>query len=183
MSYKELTGPLSYDGELTVVRGAGDGEPVVAWQPSVVHPELKDGDRLVTGEAGTPPVKALDRDGGELTTDTYPSLGLVLDGLREKYGEKAGGEAGVELRIVRGEESEKAKLSDTTVLELSEGTPGTVKTTLNPSCRPPPRRRWRRRTGRRSWCCARRPARYSPWPTPRTASTPRSRVRWRRAPP
>ncbi|MDT0403173.1 MULTISPECIES: penicillin-binding transpeptidase domain-containing protein [Streptomyces] len=133
VSYEEISKPLAYDGELTVVRGAGDGQPVVAWQPSVVHPELKDGDKLVTGEAGTPPVKALDRDGGELTTDTYASLGTVLDGLREKYGEKAGGEAGVELRIVRGEESEKAKLSDRTVLELSEGTPGTVETTLSPS--------------------------------------------------
>ena len=133
VSYEEISKPLAYDGELTVVRGAQDGEPVVAWQPSVVHPELKDGDRLVTGEAGTPPVRALDRDGGELTTDTYPSLATVLDGLREKYGEKAGGEAGVELRIVRGKESEKAKLSDRTVLELSEGTPGTVETTLSPS--------------------------------------------------
>ncbi|MFG2513357.1 penicillin-binding transpeptidase domain-containing protein [Streptomyces sp. NPDC048584] len=133
VSYEEISKQLAYDGELTVVRGAQDGEPVVAWQPSVVHPELKDGDRLVTGEAGTPPVKALDRDGGELTTDTYPSLATVLDGLREKYGEKAGGEAGVELRIVRGKESEKAKLSDRTVLELSEGTPGTVETTLSPS--------------------------------------------------
>ncbi|OSP25327.1 penicillin-binding protein [Streptomyces sp. 13-12-16] len=125
--------PLAYDSALTVVRRAGDGEPRVAWQPAVVHPELKEGDTLVTGEAGTPPVKALDRDGEELTTAAYPSLGPVLDGLREKYGEKAGGEAGVELRIVRGKASKKAELSDKTLLELSEGTPGTVKTTLSPS--------------------------------------------------
>ncbi|CAM5725327.1 Penicillin-binding protein OS=Streptomyces tendae OX=1932 GN=F3L20_29025 PE=3 SV=1 [Streptomyces tendae] len=125
--------PLTYDSTLTVVRRAGDGEPRVDWRPSVLHPELREGDKLVTGEAGTPPVKALDRDGGELSTQKYPSLGSVLDGLREKYGEKAGGEAGVELRVVRGEASKKAKVSDTTVLELSEGTPGTVKTTLSPS--------------------------------------------------
>ncbi|MEU3998713.1 penicillin-binding transpeptidase domain-containing protein [Streptomyces fungicidicus] len=133
VSYDEAGKPLAYDSALTVVRRAGDGEPRVSWQPSVVHPEMKDGDKLVTGEAGTPPVKALDRDGGELTTADYPSLGSVLDGLREKYGEKAGGEAGVELRIVRGKESKKAELSDKTLLELSEGTPGTVKTTLSPS--------------------------------------------------
>ncbi|MGV9843711.1 penicillin-binding transpeptidase domain-containing protein [Streptomyces fungicidicus] len=133
VSYDGAGKPLAYDSALTVVRRAGDGEPRVSWQPSVVHPEMKDGDKLVTGEAGTPPVKALDRDGGELTTADYPSLGSVLDGLREKYGEKAGGEAGVELRIVRGKESKKAELSDKTLLELSEGTPGTVKTTLSPS--------------------------------------------------
>nr|WP_261675171.1 penicillin-binding transpeptidase domain-containing protein [Streptomyces lusitanus] len=133
VSYEQTTKPLSYDSTLTVVRRAGDGEPRVDWRPSVLHPELREGDRLVTGEAGTPPVKALDRDGGELTTEKYPSLGSVLDGLREKYGEKAGGEAGVELRVVRGEASKKAELADTTLLELSEGTPGTVKTTLSPS--------------------------------------------------
>ncbi|MGA5627538.1 penicillin-binding transpeptidase domain-containing protein [Streptomyces cellulosae] len=133
VTYERTTKPLTYDSTLTVVRRAGDGEPRVAWRPSVLHPELREGDKLVTGEAGTPPVKALDRDGGELTTEKYPSLKSVLDGLRDKYGEKAGGEAGVELRVVRGEASKKAELSDTTLLELSEGTPGTVKTTLSPS--------------------------------------------------
>ncbi|WP_145868782.1 penicillin-binding transpeptidase domain-containing protein [Streptomyces capillispiralis] len=133
VSYEDVSKPLAYDSALTVVRRAGDGEPRVAWRPEVVHPDLEDGDKLVTGEAGTPPVKALDRDGGELTTRKYPSLGSVLDGLREKYGETAGGEAGIELRVVRGKESKKAELSDKTLLELSEGTPGTVKTTLNPS--------------------------------------------------
>ncbi|WSB54794.1 penicillin-binding transpeptidase domain-containing protein [Streptomyces cellulosae] len=132
VTYERTTKPLTYDSTLTVVRRAGDGEPRVAWRPSVLHPELREGDKLVTGEAGTPPVKALDRDGGELTTEKYPSLKSVLDGLRDKYGEKAGGEAGVELRVVRGEASKKAELSDTTLLELSEGTPGTVKTTLSP---------------------------------------------------
>ncbi|MFI9152795.1 penicillin-binding transpeptidase domain-containing protein [Streptomyces sp. NPDC053367] len=125
--------PLTYGSALTVVRGEGDGEPLVRWASAVVHPDLKDGDRLVTGEAGTPPVKALDREGGELTTKKYPSLAPVLDGLREKYGETAGGTAGVELRVVRGAASQKAELSDKTLLELSEGTPGTVRTTLSPA--------------------------------------------------
>ncbi|MGW0842482.1 penicillin-binding transpeptidase domain-containing protein [Streptomyces sp. NPDC002787] len=154
VSYKGTDKPLTYESALTVVRAEKDGEPVVDWQPSVVHPDLDEGDRLVTGEAGTPPVKALDRDGGELTTEKYPSLGSVLDGLREKYGKKAGGKAGVELRIVRADPAEdesddkssakptnstkstksaKEKADDKTLLELSEGTPGELKTTLSPS--------------------------------------------------
>ncbi|MEV5953646.1 penicillin-binding transpeptidase domain-containing protein [Streptomyces sp. NPDC051987] len=133
VSYKGVSKPLSYDSAFTVVRRTSDGKPVVNWHAAVVHPDLADGDTLVTGESGTPPVKALDRDGGEITTARYPSLGTVLDGLREKFGKKAGGRAGVELRVVRGAASEKAKLSDKTLLELSKGTPGTVKTTLSPT--------------------------------------------------
>ncbi len=140
VSYKGTNKPLAYKSSLTVVRAEKDGEPIVGWQPSVVHPDLGEGDRLVTGEAGTPPVKALDRDGNELTTKKYSSLGTVLDGLREKYGEKAGGKAGVELRVVRaeaekgdGEKDDEQKAADKTLLELSEGTPGEVKTTLSPS--------------------------------------------------
>ncbi|MGW8064649.1 penicillin-binding transpeptidase domain-containing protein [Streptomyces ziwulingensis] len=125
--------PLAYDSALTVVRRTGDGEPRVAWHAAVVHPELKDGDKLVTGEAGTPPVEALDRNGERITAARYPSLGTVLDGLREKYGKTAGGTPGVELRVVRGKESKAAKVSDKTLLELSEGTPGTVRTTLDPA--------------------------------------------------
>ncbi|MEU9186645.1 penicillin-binding transpeptidase domain-containing protein [Streptomyces sp. NPDC048484] len=151
VTYKGLTEPLAYESELTVVRRVKDGKPLVDWHSAVVHPELEDGDKLVTGEAGTPPVKALDRDGGELTTAKYPSLGTVLDGLREKYGKKAGGKAGVELRVIRaGSEDAEAtggsketeaddkkaasdKNPDKTLLELSKGTPGTVRTTLSPA--------------------------------------------------
>ncbi|MEU6382164.1 penicillin-binding transpeptidase domain-containing protein [Streptomyces bauhiniae] len=132
VSYQGVSKPLAYTSSLTVVRRASDGAALVGWRPSVVHPELRDGDTLVTGASGTPPVKALDRAGGELTVTAYPSLGTVLDGLREKYGKTAGGKAGVELRVVRGKASEKAGLSDKTLVELSEGTPGTVKTTLDP---------------------------------------------------
>ncbi|MGY5059059.1 penicillin-binding transpeptidase domain-containing protein [Streptomyces sp. 900105755] len=133
VSYKGVSKPLSYDSAFTVVRRTSDGKPVVNWHAAVVHPDLADGDTLVTGESGTPPIKALDRDGGEVTTAKYPSLGSVLDGLREKFGKEAGGKAGVELRVVRGTASQKAKLSDKTLLELSKGTPGTVKTTLSPT--------------------------------------------------
>jgi cell division protein FtsI/penicillin-binding protein 2 len=73
-------------------------------------------------------------------------LGTVLDGLREKYGKKAGGKAGIELRVIRAESkgsedssgsggdsgSDSDKNPDKTLLELSKGTPGTVRTTLSP---------------------------------------------------
>ena len=35
--------------------------------------------------------------------------------------------------MLRGKESQKAKYSDKTLLALSKGTPGTVKTTLSPT--------------------------------------------------
>jgi hypothetical protein len=146
VAYEKTSEPLAYDSALTVVRRAGDGEPRVDWHASVVHPELRDGDKLVTGKAGDPPVKALDRDGGEITAAKYPSLGTVLDGLRDKYGKKAGGTPGVELRVVRGkaqedgagdgkgaQESGAGEVADKTLLELSKGTPGTLKTTLDPA--------------------------------------------------
>ncbi|WP_447039243.1 penicillin-binding transpeptidase domain-containing protein [Streptomyces sp. DSM 118878] len=148
VSYKGKSKPFAYESELTVVRRKSDGKTLVGWRPSVVHPELKEGDRLVTGEAGDPPIKAVDRDGGELTAAKYPSLGTVLDGLREKYGKKAGGRAGVELRVVRADDEKPAKSADgstsvkkddaesapdKTLLTLSPGTPGTLKTTFSPS--------------------------------------------------
>ncbi|MDX3387695.1 penicillin-binding transpeptidase domain-containing protein [Streptomyces niveiscabiei] len=133
VSFDHVSKPLAYTSALTVVRSTTTGEPEVDWHASVVHPDLADGDSLVTGESGTPPVKALDRDGEELTAKAYPSLASVLDGLREKYGKKAGGKAGVELRVVRGAASKKLDLSDRTVLELSKGTPGEVKTTISPA--------------------------------------------------
>ncbi|WP_328669570.1 penicillin-binding transpeptidase domain-containing protein [Streptomyces sp. NBC_00328] len=134
VTYKGMTKPLSYTSKLTVVRGAKDGVAQVGWKPSVVHPDLQDGDRLVTGEAGTPPVTAIDRHGGELTAAKYPSLGTVLDGLREKYGKTAGGKAGIELRVVRKAAAKGAqKTPDKTLLTLSAGTPGKVQTTLSPT--------------------------------------------------
>ncbi|WP_030786471.1 penicillin-binding transpeptidase domain-containing protein [Streptomyces sp. NRRL S-920] len=150
VSYKKRSKPFAYESELTVVRRKSDGRTLVGWRPSVLHPELRAGDRLVTGEAGDPPIKAVDRDGGELTAAKYPSLGTVLDGLREKFGKKAGGTAGVELRVVRADGGDDAAKSarggaasakkddarsrpDKTLLALSPGTPGTLRTTFSGS--------------------------------------------------
>ncbi|RII15001.1 Stage V sporulation protein D [Streptomyces sp. YIM 130001] len=140
--YKGKSKPVAYASELTVVRDEKTGEPVVDWKPDVLHPDLREGDRLRTGASGNPPIKAVDRDGAELTKAEYPSLGGVLDSLREKYGKKAGGDAGVELQIVRGKPAEDGAkgeddssddkgLPDKTLATLSKGTPGTLKTTIS----------------------------------------------------
>ncbi|MFF1353966.1 penicillin-binding transpeptidase domain-containing protein [Streptomyces sp. NPDC058297] len=134
VSYGGKSKPFAYGSELTVVRRVKDGKPLVGWQASVVHPDLKDGDRLVTGAAGDPPIKATDRSGNELSTAKYPSLATVIDGLREKYGKKAGGTAGIELRVVhKDSDKESEHTPDKTLVTLSKGTPGTLRTTISPT--------------------------------------------------
>ncbi|MFD5843799.1 penicillin-binding transpeptidase domain-containing protein [Streptomyces chartreusis] len=128
VSYEGKSKPLTYKSELNVVRGRTTGRALVDWQPTVVHPQLKRDDTLVTGEAANPPIEAVDRDGAVLTKEKYPSLGPVLDALRAKYGDKAGGEPGVELSIRHADES-----PDTSLLTLSKGKPGKLETTLSAS--------------------------------------------------
>ncbi|MFJ4369538.1 penicillin-binding transpeptidase domain-containing protein [Streptomyces chartreusis] len=128
VSYEGKSKPLTYKSELTVVRGRTTKRALVDWQPTVVHPQLKRDDTLVTGEAANPPIEAVDRDGAVLTKEKYPSLGPVLDALRAKYGDKAGGEPGVELSIRHADES-----PDTSLLTLSKGRPGKLETTLSAS--------------------------------------------------
>ncbi|WP_217246411.1 penicillin-binding transpeptidase domain-containing protein [Streptomyces sp. AC602_WCS936] len=129
VSYEGATKPLSYESELTVVRGETTGRALVDWKPSVVHPRLKDGDTLVTAESETPQIQAVGRNGTVLTKEKYPSLGPVLATLREKYGAKAGGTPGVEL-VVR---HTAADAPDTPLLTLAEGEPGKLETTLSAS--------------------------------------------------
>lgn len=118
--------PLRYESELTVVRGQTTGRALVDWEPAVVHPDLKEGDTLVTGESARPPIEAVDRDGTVLTKEKYPSLGPILDTLREKYGAKAGGTPGVELVVRHADQA-----ADTPLLTLAEGKPGKLRTTLS----------------------------------------------------
>ncbi|MEU6655377.1 penicillin-binding transpeptidase domain-containing protein [Streptomyces sp. NPDC046900] len=119
--------PLDYKSELTVVRGETTGRALVDWQPSVVHPDLEQGDTLVTGEAKVPPIEAVDRNGVVLTGAKYPSLGPILDALREKYGDKAGGKPGIELSVERADANTPGK----TLLTLAKGTPGKLNTTIS----------------------------------------------------
>jgi hypothetical protein len=129
VSYDGKSKPFAYDSELTVVRGETTGKALVDWKPSVVHPELKDGDTLVTGESANPAIEAVDRNNVVLTKEKYPSLGPILDALREKYGDTAGGSPGIELSIRHSGESS----GDTTLVTLAEGRAGKVRTTLSAS--------------------------------------------------
>lgn len=131
VSYDGTSKPLTYKSELTVVRGKTTGRALVDWKPSVVHPDLKEGDTLVTEESAQPPIEAVDRDGTVLTKDTYPSLGPILDTLRQKYGAEAGGTPGVELVVRHAEGASGEAAADTPLLTLAEGEPGRLRTTLS----------------------------------------------------
>lgn len=126
VSYKGKSKDLAYKSRLTVVRGKTTGRALVDWRPSVVHPELKKGDTLVTGEAAAPPIEAVDRDGKVLTKEKYPSLGPILDTLRDRYGAEAGGTPGIELGVHHA----AAEAGDTTLLTLTEGRAGKLRTTI-----------------------------------------------------
>ncbi|MFI6059868.1 penicillin-binding transpeptidase domain-containing protein [Streptomyces sp. NPDC051286] len=127
VSFEGKSKPWSYSSELTVVRGLTTGRALIDWKPSVIHPDLADGETLKTGEASAPSIEALDHNGRVLTKEKYPSLGPILDTLREKYGQKAGGTAGIETWI----ESADENTPDKTLLTLSKGKPGTLQTTLD----------------------------------------------------
>ncbi|MGW7088709.1 penicillin-binding transpeptidase domain-containing protein [Streptomyces sp. NPDC054871] len=127
VSYKGKTKPFAYESELTVVRGKTSGRALVDWDPSVVHPDLKRGDTLATGEAAAPPIQAVDRHGSVLDKKDYPSLGPVLDQLRAKYGDKAGGTPGVELYVQHADEAAGTE----TLLTLAKGKAGKLRTTLS----------------------------------------------------
>ncbi|MER6124017.1 penicillin-binding transpeptidase domain-containing protein [Streptomyces sp. NPDC001795] len=127
VSYEGKSKPLAYASRLTVVRGQTTGRALVDWQPSVVHPDLAKGDTLVTGEAKVPPIEAVDRNDVVLTAEKYPSLAPVLEALREKYGDAAGGKPGIELSVERADQNTPGK----TLLTLAKGTPGKLHTTLS----------------------------------------------------
>ncbi|WP_405519749.1 penicillin-binding transpeptidase domain-containing protein [Streptomyces canus] len=126
VSYDGKSKPLAYKSKLTVVRGVTTGKALVDWQPSLVYPKLQRDDRLVTGESANPAIEAVARDGSVLTKEKYPSLGPVLDALREKYGAEAGGTPGIELVIKHPDQT-----PDTSLLTLSEGKAGKLETTLS----------------------------------------------------
>ncbi|WP_309302754.1 penicillin-binding transpeptidase domain-containing protein [Streptomyces sp. PT12] len=120
---------LGWETALSVVRDEASGEPVIEWAPTVIHPELAEGQSLETGPISeVPPVEALDRNGAVLSADDFPSLAPVIAELRERYGEQAGGSAGVETRIVDAEGE-----TVTSLLELAEPTAGQVPTTIDPA--------------------------------------------------
>ncbi|NEB77687.1 penicillin-binding protein [Streptomyces sp. SID14478] len=122
---------MAYDSSLTVVRGETTGRALVRWRPSVLHPAMREGDTLVTGESAAAPIEAVDRDGQVLTKEKYPSLGPVLEQLRAKYGDKAGGSPGIETYVER--EGADGTTTAKTLLTLAQGKPGKLHTTLRAS--------------------------------------------------
>ncbi|MET9292957.1 penicillin-binding transpeptidase domain-containing protein [Streptomyces sp. NPDC003077] len=116
----------SYDSSLAVVRGRTTGNALVDWQAAILHPKLRRGENLRTGAGGAPPIRAVDRDGAPLDAGAYPSLSAVLPALREKYGEKAGGVAGVEVRI-----TDENGLPGETLHTVAEGRKAVLRTTLD----------------------------------------------------
>src|SRR5690606_2211431 len=133
VGFEGTTKALEYRSELTVVRGKSTGRALVDWEPSVIHPDLQEGDTLVTGESEQPPIEAVGRDGTVLTKRKYPSLGPVLDTLREKYGDKADGTPGVELVIRHAGDASGEAPADTPLVTLEKGRTGKLRTTLSAS--------------------------------------------------
>lgn len=128
ITYEDVSKPWSYTSRLSVVRGQTTGRALVKWAPSVLHPKLLTADAtLRTGVSKTAPVRAVDRNGTELTAAKYPSLEPILAELRTRYGAKAGGTTGVETWI----DSGSASVPDSPLLVLSQGKPATLKTTID----------------------------------------------------
>ncbi|WP_432107544.1 penicillin-binding transpeptidase domain-containing protein [Streptomyces sp. AA1529] len=126
VAYGKKDAAWKYDSALKIVRAAKTGEPVVEWKPSVLHPKLKDGRTIVTDESGTPPVTAVDRDGSPLSAEDHPALAGVIRDIGKRYGDKTEGSPGVQTRLV----DAKGK-TDTVLRQLSEPTPGKLKTTID----------------------------------------------------
>ncbi|WP_436946202.1 penicillin-binding transpeptidase domain-containing protein [Streptomyces sp. SudanB25_2051] len=126
VSYDGTRVPWTYTSRLSVVRGLSTGQPRVDWSPAVVHPQLKEGQSLKVTSSGAPAIKAVDRNGTELTAERFPSLRPVLDELRQRYGTEAGGAPGVELVV-----ADEGDAAPRTLLTLRKGEPGEVRTTLD----------------------------------------------------
>jgi hypothetical protein len=118
----------SYDSALHIVRGRTTERPLVDWERSVLYPELKDGESLHAGAAGSPEVQIVGRDGTALSAEDYPSLAAVLPTLRKRYGEQAGGTPGLELWVEKSDGS-----TGETLKTFRHGRPGSVRTTLDPA--------------------------------------------------
>ncbi|MGV9337608.1 penicillin-binding transpeptidase domain-containing protein [Streptomyces sp. NPDC003688] len=131
VSYGEKSEPIGYTSKLTVVRGVTSHRPLVDWEPSVVYPRLEKGDTLTIEAAATPQVEAVDRNGKVLTREKYPSLGPILDELRQRYGDKAGGQGGVELVIRHQDPTGGDAAADTTLMTLVKGRTGKLRITLS----------------------------------------------------
>lgn len=129
VTYDGVSKPWTYSSRLTVVRGLTTGRPLVDWEPSVLHPKLATRHAsIVTGAARSGEIEAVDRKGRVLTAAKYPSLGPVLDQLRQRYGSTTGGKPGIETYLVSGGPGD---FGNTTLLTLRKGKAGKLETTID----------------------------------------------------
>lgn len=128
LSYAGAESDWTYASALTVDRDAG-GHAAVHWAPSVLHPQLAEGDSLVTGREQAPDVVVTDRHGAALTAARYPSLTRIIDDLTARYATKApGGTPAVGTYVRTADGSQGATLH-----VLRKGTSTKVRTTLDAS--------------------------------------------------
>ncbi|WNI15873.1 penicillin-binding transpeptidase domain-containing protein [Actinacidiphila sp. ITFR-21] len=118
--------PWTYSSSLGVGRDA-HGRPAVTWAPSVLYPDLQDGDTVVTGPAKAPEVDVVDRDGKVLDAAHYPSLTEILKQLTSRYaGSLHAGTPGIETYI---ESSDGAQTKTLDILR--KGADAKLRTTLD----------------------------------------------------
>ncbi|MEU4094530.1 penicillin-binding transpeptidase domain-containing protein [Streptomyces sp. NPDC026673] len=126
LSYKGKSSTWKYSSVLTVFRGETTHRPLVDWEPAVLHPDLTAGQTLETGEAASPPIVVVDRNGRTLDAGDYPSLASVLPQLRERYGAKlSGGKPGIETWV------NDADGPGQTLHVITKGTAAKLPTTLD----------------------------------------------------
>lgn len=113
-----------YTSSLTVDRNLS-GQPVVKWLPGVLEPDLKNGQKIVTGQATSPQLDLVDRHGTVMTAATYPGLTDVFADLRKRY-PGAGGTPGIETYV-----ADAADDTVKTLMVLKPGKNAQLKTTLD----------------------------------------------------
>ena len=109
IDFKGTKAPISSrtSMDMSNVDGAR-GKPRIAWKPAVLQANLAKGDELRTGEAEAPPIKAVDRNGTELTPAWHQALAGVLES-QDGAGDKTDGKPGVELFIHRAKATKAAE--------------------------------------------------------------------------
>lgn len=127
ITYEKLPPKVwTYDSALTVGRNES-GQTAVKWANTVLEPDLKPDQTVLTGVASSPQLDLVDHHGTVMTAAVYPGLTDVITDLRGRYADAdLGGTPGVETYI--------ADANDNTVKTLKvvkAGKNAQLKTTLD----------------------------------------------------
>lgn len=126
VGYDGMRRSWTYASALTVARNA-KGDPAVKWAPSVLQPDLTEGDTIVTGRASVPDVEFLDRHDKVMTAASYPSLAGIFDKMATTYADKlTGGSPGIETYVEKADGSQGK-----TLYVLKKGVGRKLTTTLD----------------------------------------------------